>query len=109
MKKEETGRLVSLSLFYYQRGDRFLLLTKLPWDCPGIEEEKKTITWTLICTILLIKSYTHVAPLKKKKKSFLSLWLVVRQAASLCPFQWNRAFFPSIALCAARLLQSRFD
>ena len=100
-----------LSLFLFSITNEGIVFFFLPncHDCPGIEEEKKTITWTLICTILLIKSYTHVAPLKKKKKSFFSLWLVVRQAASLCPFQWNRAFFPSVALCAARLLQSRFD
>ena len=64
-----------LSLFLFSITNEGIVFFFLPncHDCPGIEEEKKTITWTLICTILLIKSYTHVAPLKKKEKFSLPL------------------------------------
>ena len=100
-----------LSLFLFSITNEGIVFFFLPncHDCPGIEEEKKNHHLDSYMYYSIDKKLYTCRPPEKKKKSFLSLWLVVRQAASLCPFQWNRAFFPSVALCAARLLQSRFD
>ena len=93
-----------LSLFLFSITNEGIVFFFLPncHDCPGIEEEKKTITWTLICTILLIKSYTHVAPLKKKRKVFSPFGLLCARPLPFVRSSGTAHSFP-LSHCAPRV------
>ena len=68
----------------------------------GLKKKKKTITWTLICTILLIKSYTHVAPLKKKRKVFSPFGLLCARPLPFVRSSGTAHSFP-LSHCAPRV------